>query len=135
MVDQLRLLQAAAARADSPPPLQSPPVVRIPGASPIVLDRSAIVGTRPRLARVQGGNVPHLIAVQSPSSEISRSHLELRVEGRSVLAVDLNSTNGTILLRAGAEPVRLQPNEPNLLVPGDRIDLGDGVVLEFEGLG
>lgn len=136
LVDQLRLLQAAAAAAApaQPAPQRRPPLLRVSGASPVVLDRSAIIGTRPRLARVQPGNVPHLIPVNSPSSEISRSHLELRVEGHSVLAVDLDSTNGTLLLRSGAEPVRLQPHEPNLLVPGDRIDLGDGVVLEFEGL-
>lgn len=135
LVDQLRLLQAAAAAAPAAPAAsRRPPLVRIPGSAPVVLDRSAIIGTRPRLTRVQGDNVPHLIPVLSPSSEISRSHLELRVEGHSVLAVDLNSTNGTLLLRAGSEPVRLQPHEPNLLVPGDRVDLGDGIVLEFEGL-
>jgi pSer/pThr/pTyr-binding forkhead associated (FHA) protein len=102
--------------------------------APLRLDRTAIVGTRPRLSRIQGGNVPHLVTVDSPSGEISRSHVELRVEGFAVLAVDLNSTNGTTLLRVGNEPMRLHPGEPNLLVPGDRIDLGDDVILGFDGL-
>ena len=116
-------------------PLQrTPPVLLAPGHPPLALDRSAIVGTRPQLSRVQGSNVPHLVAVTSPSGEISRNHLELRVEARTVLAVDLNSTNGTVLLRAGSDPVRLHPGEPSMLVAGDRIDLGDGVMLSFEGL-
>ncbi|MGC3955279.1 MAG: FHA domain-containing protein [Propionicimonas sp.] len=132
LVDELRLLVAAAAAPAGP--LPASPVLRLPGIAPVVLEHGAILGTRPRLARVQGSNVPQLITVSSPSQEISRSHLELRVEGSSVLAIDLNSTNGTLLLRSGAEPVRLQPGEANLLVSGDRLDLGDGVVVEFEGL-
>jgi hypothetical protein len=51
-----------------------------------------------------------------------------------VLAVDLDSMNGTRLLRPGVDPVRLHPGQPSLLVAGDRLDLGDGVVLSFEGI-
>lgn len=97
------------------------------------LDRSAVIGRRPRAVR-STGVVPHLVAVPSPDQDISRSHLELRVEGTDVVAVDLDTTNGTLLLRVGADPVRLQPGESTLLVAGDRLDLGDGIGLSFEGL-
>lgn len=107
----------------------------IPGRSPLPLDRSTLVGTRPRLTRAHGDKLPQLVAVESPNGEISRNHVELRVEGVHVLAIDLNSTNGTVLLRAGSDPVRLQPGEPSMLVSSDRLDLGDGLVLSFEGLG
>lgn len=131
--DEVR--QVAVGISQPTTPLQrTPPVLLAPGHPPLALDRSAIVGTRPQLSRVQGSNVPHLVAVTSPSGEISRNHLELRVEARTVLAVDLNSTNGTVLLRAGSDPIRLHPGEPSMLVAGDRIDLGDGVMLSFEGL-
>ena len=131
--DEVR--QVAVGISQPTTPLQrTPPVLLAPGHPPLALDRGAIVGTRPQLSRVQGSNVPHLVAVTSPSGEISRNHLELRVEARTVLAVDLNSTNGTVLLRAGSDPVRLHPGEPSMLVAGDRIDLGDGVMLSFEGL-
>jgi hypothetical protein len=134
MVDQLRALQAAG--SVPPPPVgdRTPPTLHLPGVPPVTLDRGAIIGTRPRATRVQGNNLPRLIPVHSPNGEISRSHLELRVEGGSVLAFDLDSTNGTLLLRTGFDPIRPQPLEPSLLVPGDRIDLGDGVVLQFEDL-
>ena len=132
MVDDLRA--ALAAQGSPAVPAGRPPRLLLPGQPPIILDRSAIIGSRPRLSRVQGGSVPQLITVQSPSGEISRSHLEIRVEHGAVLAVDLNSTNGTVLLRAGADPMRLHPGEAYMLVAGDRVDLGDGIALSFEGL-
>ena len=45
---------------------------------------------------------------------------------------DLNSTNGTYLLREGQLPRRLGGGQRELLRYGDRIDLGDGVVLSVE---
>ena len=132
MVEDLQALLAAR-RAPAAPATQHPRML-LPGQQPITLDRSAVVGSRPRLTRVQGGNVPQVVTVHSPNGEISRSHVEIRVEHASVLAVDLNSTNGTVLLRDGADPMRLHPGEAYMLVPGDRVDLGDGVILDFEGL-
>lgn len=132
MVEDLQALLAAR-RVPAAPATQHPRML-LPGQPPITLDRSAVVGSRPRLTRVQGGSVPHVVTVHSPNGEISRSHVEIRVEHASVLAVDLNSTNGTVLLREGADPMRLHPGEAYMLVPGDRVDLGDGVILDFEGL-
>lgn len=100
----------------------------------VMLDRGAVVGRRPQLVRVQGGNVPRLVTVPSPNQDISRSHLELRLVGDDVLAVDLDTKNGTRLLRPGCDPVRLQPGDSTILVAGDRLDMGDGVELGFEGL-
>ncbi|MEZ3160510.1 FHA domain-containing protein [Microbacterium sp. BWT-B31] len=97
------------------------------------LDRAVVIGRRPRALRATGV-VPHLIAVPSPNQDISRSHLELRVEGGDVVAVDLDTTNGTMLLRVGSDPVRLQSGESTLVVAEDRLDLGEGVVLTFEDL-
>ncbi|MBS1907161.1 MAG: FHA domain-containing protein [Actinobacteria bacterium] len=99
----------------------------------VVLDRSAVVGRRPRSVRATD-LIPHLVTVASPNQDVSRSHVELRVEGSDVVATDLNTTNGTRLLRIGAEPVRLHPGEATLLVAGDRLDLGDEIELSFEGL-
>lgn len=136
---RLRAMQAAADPQASPRP--AAPTGILPAATLIVstgerfgLGRGAVIGRRPRLVRVQGGSVPQLVTVPSPNQDISRSHLELRVEGTHLLAVDLDTTNGTKLLRIGMDPVRLQPGEPAMLVSGDRIDIGDGIELSFEGL-
>jgi hypothetical protein len=56
------------------------------------------------------------------------------VEGESIVATDLHTTNGTTLLRAGADPVRLHPGEGTVVVPGDILDLGDGITVVVEGI-
>ena len=78
--------------------------------------------------------MPHLIAVDSPEQDISRSHLEIRPEGDTVVVIDLHTTNGSTLLRPGADPVRLHPGEQTLVLSDDVVDLGDGVTVAFEGL-
>ncbi|MGP9682663.1 FHA domain-containing protein [Brachybacterium sp. AOP3-A1-3] len=106
-------------------------VIELSTGARIVLDRSAILGRRPRASRVSAHDVPQLIAVPSPQQDISRSHLELRLEGWHVVAFDLGTTNGTTLLRENTEPVRLRPREGVVLREGDTIDLGDGVRLRL----
>jgi hypothetical protein len=96
------------------------------------LDRPVIIGRRPRANRVQGDQVPVLVTVASPEQDISRNHLEIRLEGRHVLVVDLATTNGSVLHREGTPPLRLGPNEPVLVLTGDLVDIGDGVTVEFE---
>lgn len=100
----------------------------------VTLDRPAVIGRRPRSPRATGATLPHLIAVESPQHDISRSHLEVRPEPDAVVVVDLHATNGSTLLRPGVEPVRLHPGEPTVVVSGDVIDLGDGVTVRFEDL-
>ncbi len=100
----------------------------------VELDRGVVVGRRPRVVRGAGGETPRLVTVPSPQQDISRSHVEVRLEGWHVLVNDMNTTNGTTLLRVGQPPRRLHPSEPILVVDGDVADLGDGVTLTFEGL-
>lgn len=109
------------------------PMLVVSTGERVALDRSAVVGRRPRAVRATGA-IPHLVTVPSPNQDISRSHVELRVEGSDVVATDLGTTNGTWLLRTGIDPVRLQPADAVLLVAGDRLDLGEDVMLSFEGL-
>ena len=115
-------------RTVSRPPLG---VIELSTGEQVVLDRSAILGRRPRASRVSARDVPQLITVPSPQQDISRSHLELRLEGWHVVAFDLGTTNGTTLYRANTEPVRLRSREGVMLRDGDTIDLGDGVLLRM----
>jgi hypothetical protein len=125
---------------DSAPPPLAPPRPPAPGrirvstGQVLTLDRTVVIGRRPRSTRVSGTDLPHLVAVDSPQQDISRSHVELRVEGDSILATDLHTTNGTTLLRPGVDPVRLHPGETTVVVPGDVIDLGDGITVAIEEL-
>lgn len=103
----------------------------VTGGAEILLDRGAVIGRKPSAARFTADRMPHLVTVPSPQQDISRSHVEVRCEGENVLAVDLGTTNGTRLLRPGAEPVRLHPQEPTMLVSGDVLDLGDAITVTY----
>ena len=118
--------------ADAPP--ASHGVARLSTGQVVELDRTVIIGRRPRSTRASGESMPHLVAVDSPQQDISRSHLEIRPEGDSVVVIDLRTTNGSTLIRPGADPVRLHPGEQTLVLDGDVVDLGDGVTVTFEGL-
>lgn len=100
----------------------------------LALDRVLVLGRRPRVTRTAGGVVPALIAVESPTHDISRNHIEIRRDGDSVLVTDLNTTNGTVLLRGTEPPRRLHPGEATLIISGDVVDIGDEVTVSFEDL-
>jgi len=141
--ETISLAQAHALRGGDPttgPPPLAPPRPPAPGrlrvstGQVVPLNRTVVLGRRPRSTRITGTDLPHLIAVESPQQDISRSHVELRVEGDSIIATDLNTTNGTVLLRSGSDPVRLHPGEGTVVVPGDVLDLGDGITVAVEDL-
>lgn len=96
------------------------------------LDQSLIIGRQPSVSRVQGGTMPRLIQVDSPGGDISRSHVEVRLEGWHVMLCDLKATNGTVLIREGQAPRRLAQNEMAILLDGDIAELGDNISLRFE---
>ncbi|MBF4562749.1 FHA domain-containing protein [Microbacterium sp. VKM Ac-2870] len=108
--------------------------IRLSTGRVVELERPVIIGRRPKSTRTSGADLPTLVAVDSPDQDISRSHVEIRAEGEHVLVTDLDTTNGTVLLRGGNEPVRLHPNEPTMVVSGDVLDLGDDVTVTFEDL-
>jgi len=98
------------------------------------LNRSVVLGRQPSVSAVNEPNPPRLLQIDSPSGDISRSHLLVRLEGWHVQLVDLGATNGTMLLREGQAPRRLSKNQEVMLINGDVADLGDGVSLRFEDL-
>ncbi|WP_430591626.1 FHA domain-containing protein [Humidisolicoccus flavus] len=108
--------------------------LRMPNGDAVLLGRSVVLGRRPRSRRIDNGRVPRLVAVVSPNEDISRSHVEIRCEEWNILVTDLASTNGTMLLREGYQPRRLMPDEATMALIGDRIDLGDGVVVRIEAV-
>ena len=121
------------------PPVPPPPTgpigrLRLSTGQVVPLDRTVIIGRRPKSARASGAELPHLIGVDSPQQDISRSHLEIRPEGDTVVVIDLHTTNGSTLLRPGADPMRLHPGEQTLVLSGDVVDLGDGVKVAIEDL-
>ncbi|OAE01285.1 FHA domain-containing protein [Arthrobacter sp. OY3WO11] len=106
--------------------------VRVSTGELLDLDQSLIIGRQPSVSRVQGGIMPRLVQVPSPEGDISRSHVEVRLEGWHVMLCDLKATNGTVLVREGQSPRRLAQNEMAILLDGDIAELGDNISLRFE---
>ena len=90
-----------------------------------------IIGRAPR-ARPGCAPGTSLVQVPSPTQTVSRSHLQVTTAGWSVLALDLDSNNGTVLARPGMSPVLLATSLPTPLFVGDLLDVGDGVTLRID---
>jgi len=94
------------------------------------LDLTVYLGRQPSVPRVAQDRRVRLVRVPSPRKEVSSTHLELRRSGQALVATDMRSTNGSVILAPGLPPRTLLRGESAVLVPGTRIDIGDGNVLE-----
>ena len=133
---QLSTCRLCSAPLDGPTARISRPslgVVRLSTGLFFDLDRPLVLGREPRVDGVDADSAPRLIVLPSPDKAISRSHLRVDIDGWSVHAVDLGSTNGTYLRRGAAEEVRLMPEEPRMLMSGDVLVVDD-VQIRFEDL-
>ncbi len=60
-----------------------------------------------------------------PQTKISRRHARIRRSGDSFLVEDLGSSNGTLVISAHKQNIRLAPHKPYALTDGDKLKLGD----------
>jgi len=98
----------------------------------VELDRPALIGRQPRRAGMVNGEMPQLVEVPNPEQDLSRAHVEVRIEDWQVWVVDLDSSNGTFVALPGRSPERLRAKEPTLIVPGSVIHLSREVTFTFE---
>jgi hypothetical protein len=102
-------------------------VLRAPDGTTAVVDRAVLVGRAPS-SHLSSARAPRLMTVPSPGHDISRTHLEVAPEGWQITVTDLNSTNGTVLVRPdGADRQQLKAGEPVLVQLGTVVELGDGI--------
>ena len=104
---------------------------RMGSSATVLLDAVAYIGRRPSTPRVVRGGRSRLVRVQSPTHEVSSTHLELRQLGSTVVVQDLKSTNGTRVGVPGMPVRALRPGESIVVVVGTLIDIGDGNVIEI----
>ena len=98
----------------------------------VALDQDIIIGRRPRSTPSAGRAPARLVIVPSPGKKISRSHCELRIDDWDVRLHDLGSQNGTLLMRPGQAPVRLDGSVAMVLTPGDVVELGENISFRME---
>jgi hypothetical protein len=102
-------------------------VLRASDGSTAEVDRPVLIGRAPSSDR-SSSRPPRLMTVPSPNHDISRTHLVVAPEDWQIVVTDLNSTNGTVLVRPGAvDRQQLAPGEPVTVQLGSVMELGDGV--------
>lgn len=116
---------AAGAHGDSPAPSR-------PGASVarFVLDTGRVVDVGSGIligrdpAPVTGDDGVAPVAIDDPTMSVSKTHLAVLPHGSDTVVVDRGSTNGSAVVRGGAEHP-LVPGVAVALRPGDTIRFGD----------
>jgi hypothetical protein len=83
---------------------------------------TAYVGRRP----TNSSSIPaELHAVDDESRNLSRTHFLIAWNGDRVGLLDQDSANGTVIERAGTEPITARPGYATILHDGDRLRFGD----------
>jgi uncharacterized RDD family membrane protein YckC len=118
-----RVRDAAPAPADAIGSGQEPAGIniRFDDGREVAIGSSALIGRNP--AAAAGEEVDQLIDFADLDRSVSKTHLELRIEGSTVWVNDRNSTNGTAV--TGSDGVRQQ------LVPGAPVAAQSGATVEF----
>ncbi len=113
----------------APRPVRKPVLAQLitSGGDRVDVTGSVLIGRAP--SAHAGDEDPVLLPIPSPNSDISRTHLKVSVRDWDIVATDLHSTNGTMLVRPGLAPVRMMPGTPVTVEPGTILDLGDGGVI------
>lgn len=106
-------------------------VLRLPDGSQVPLDRGVVFGRQPS-APPAGEDWPQLVKLPTDTTYVSRSHLQVELDGWLVLATDLGSRGGTTLRVPGRAPERIRAGERYIWEPGQVFDLADSYEILYE---
>ena len=98
-------------------------ILRLPDGHELDADGTIVIGRR-SWEQPEGDEVKH-VSVPSPKKQISGTHLELAIVDGQLVARDLDSTNGTIVLTPERPPRLLHGGRTTSLQTGDILDLGE----------
>lgn len=104
---------------------------RVSGGEERRLDAVYYLGRRPVAPRIPTDRVPLLLTVDSRTSAVSSTHLEIRQVGDAVVVTDLGSTNGTVVHWPRGTKERLRGGQSLAVMPGTTVDIGDGNIIEI----
>ncbi|MEZ0112323.1 hypothetical protein ABH920_006342 [Catenulispora sp. EB89] len=99
---------------------------------PLRLERDVVLGRSPGDTDLPAGRRPDIVRVSDP--EVSREHVEIRLDGWQVLVVDLGSRNGTYVAPPAREPELLPPHTPIAISLGTVVHLSEAVSFELRAV-
>lgn len=103
----------------------------VDGGESVPIEGPIVVGRTPLGTAIKTEEPPTTLVLPYP--HVSNNHIAFLVEGDQVFALDLNSSNGSFLIRPGTPATRI-PEYPVPLEHGDVIDLGHDVFIRIEGI-
>ncbi|MFI9006798.1 FHA domain-containing protein [Actinosynnema sp. NPDC053489] len=103
-------------------------VLRLSTGGLVTLDRGVVLGRDPQA----GPRGSHAIRLAVRGNDISRNHVEVRLDGWDVHVVDLGSKNGTSVITPGWPAQELAALIPHPLPPGSRVVLGENTFFTYE---
>jgi len=107
-------------------------VLRFSNGIEVALDRPVIIGRAPKAERVSAREIPQLVTLPSPDKDISRNHVEVKLDGWHVIVVDMGSTNGTVVTLPGQPPERLRGQEEQPISPGTVVTIAEESTFVYE---
>lgn len=107
-------------------------VLRLSTGDVIVLDRDVVLGRAPTSTEETAAAKPNLVQLSDSGDDISRNHVRVHIEDRTVLVTDLGSTNGTSVTTPDGRRTTLSPGRPTEIVPGTEVILADVITFRFE---
>ncbi|SDL96436.1 RDD family protein [Microbacterium azadirachtae] len=123
---------AAAAPAATPVPDAPRAVLVIDNGERVEVRTATLIGRAPAAGAgdapssvaATGEGEPQLVRVSDETRSVSKTHLAILLSRRGVVVVDRGSTNGSSIVREGAE-LPLTPGHPAELRAGDVLRFGD----------
>lgn len=92
----------------------------------VELDRPLLIGRKPATGTLIGGEEARAIRRPNPDNVLSRTHLEVRLDGWEVAVLDRDSRNLTFVELPGQDPFQLDPSlGPVTIPPGTVVRLGE----------
>ncbi len=95
----------------------------LPGGRRVPVTGAVLLGRNPSAAAHAGG--AELIALEDPTSTVSKTHALVEPAGEGLRVVDLHSTNGVVVAPAGAAETRLEPGGSAAVGDGSELRLGE----------
>lgn len=99
-------------------------ILRLPDGNELDAEGTIVIGRKSWEQEVDEHSIKH-VSVPSPMKQISGTHLELALVNGELVARDLDSTNGTIVLTPERPPRLLHGGRTTSLQTGDILDLGE----------
>jgi hypothetical protein len=99
-------------------------VLQLPDGSELEPNTPVVLGRRPWRTTPEETSTYYVVA-PSPKREISGVHLEVAIVSGQLIARDLESTNGTLVLTPARAPRLLHEGRSTALQAGDILDLGE----------